>query len=91
MRQALLIMNGRLIHEASRVGELEPAYPLLAGKQKDYAKAVKLAYRDLLTREATEQEVKEGIELIEAGQTPLAGYADFRWVLLNCNEFRFIP
>lgn len=91
MRQALLIMNGRLIHEASRVGELEPAYPLLAGKKKDYAQAVKLAYRDLLTREATEQEVKEGIELIEAGETPLAGYADFRWVLLNCNEFRFIP
>lgn len=91
MRQALLIMNGRLIHEASRVGELEPAYPLLVGKKKDYAKAVVLAYRDLLTREATEQEIKEGIQLIEAGETPLAGYADFRWVLLNCNEFRFIP
>ena len=91
MRQALLIMNGRLIHEASRVGELEPAYQLLVGKKKDYAQAVTLAYRDLLTRAATEQEIKEGIELIEAGQTPLAGYADFRWVLLNCNEFRFIP
>lgn len=91
MRQALLIMNGRLTHEASRVGELEPAYKLLTGKQPDMAKAVKLAYRDLLTREATEQEVKEGIELIKAGDTPVAGYADFRWILLNCNEFRFIP
>ena len=91
MRQALLIMNGRLTHEASRVGELEPAYALLVGKQKDYAKAVKLAYRDLLTRDATDLEVKEGIELIEAGQTPVDGYADFRWILLNCNEFRFIP
>lgn len=91
MRQALLIMNGRLTHEASRVGELEPAYKLLTGKQPNLAGAVKLAYRDLLTREATELEVKEGIEIIQAGKTVLDGYADFRWVLLNCNEFRFIP
>lgn len=91
MRQALLIMNGRLTHEASRVGELEPAYKLLTGKQPNLTAAVKLAYRDLLTREATETEVKEGIEIIQAGKTSLDGYADFRWVLLNCNEFRFIP
>lgn len=91
MRQALLIMNGRLTHEASRVGELEPAYKLLTAKQPDLAGAVKLAYRDLLTREASNDEVKEGIEIIQAGKTTLDGYADFRWILFNCNEFRFIP
>ena len=91
MRQALLIMNGRLTHEASRVGELEPAYKLLTGKQPDLTQAVRLAYRDLLTREATADEVKVGIEIIQAGSTSLDGYADLRWVLFNCNEFRFIP
>ncbi len=91
MRQALLIMNGRLTHEASRVGELEPAYKLLTGKQPDLGAAVKLAYRDLLTREATAEEVKEGIEIIQSGTTSLDGYADLRWILFNCNEFRFIP
>lgn len=91
MRQALLIMNGRLTHEASRVGELEPAYKLLVGKQPDHAKAVALAYRNLLTREATAAEIQEGIEIIKAGQSVLDGYADLRWLLLNCNEFRFIP
>ena len=91
MRQALLIMNGRLTHEASRVGELEEAYPLLVGKRPDLAKAVGLAYRDLLTREATPQEIEEGIEIVKGGQTVLDGYADLRWLLLNCNEFRFIP
>lgn len=50
MRQARLIMNGRLTHEASRVGELEPAYQLLVGKKPDLGKAIGLAYRDLLTR-----------------------------------------
>jgi hypothetical protein len=91
MRQALLIMNGRLTHEASRVGELEPAYKLLVGKKPDHAKAVGLAYRNLLTREATPTEIQEGIEIIKAGSSVLDGYADLRWLLLNCNEFRFIP
>lgn len=91
MRQALLIMNGRLTHEASRVGELEPVYPLISGKQPDLAGAVKLIYREVLTREATANEVQEGLEIVAAAESPLVGIADLRWVLLNCNEFRFIP
>ena len=28
---------------------------------------------------------------IASAKTPVDGMADLRWVLLNCNEFRFIP
>lgn len=91
MRQALLIMNGRLTHEASRVGELEPVYKLLTGKQPNLQQAIRIAYRDLLTREATASEIKEGVAIIQGGATTLDGFADLRWILFNCNEFRFIP
>src|SRR6185503_14703573 len=43
MRQALMMLNGRLSHEASRVGELEPMHKLLVGKMADTSKAVRLA------------------------------------------------
>ena len=89
MRQALLMLNGRLSHEASRVGQLEPIYKLLVGKNADLDKAVKFAYRELLTRDPSATEVAEAKEII--GDKPLKGMADLRWVLLNCNEFRFLP
>lgn len=90
MRQALMMLNGRLTHEASRVGELEPIYALLQGKTKDLAGAVRLAYLEILTREPSADEAQEGLEIVSAGDTPLEGMADLRWILLNCNEFRFL-
>ena len=36
-------------------------------------------------------DLREGIAMVNAGENQLAGMADLRWVLLNCNEFRFIP
>jgi len=89
MRQALMMLNGRLSHEASRVGQLEPIYPLLAGKKADLDKAVQFAYRELLTRDPSQDELADAKELL--GDDPLEGMADLRWVLLNCNEFRFLP
>ncbi|HAY78442.1 MAG TPA: hypothetical protein DCY79_01400 [Planctomycetaceae bacterium] len=91
MRQALLMLNGRMTHEASRVGELEPIYPLLVGPKADLRQAIRYAYSELLTRLPTEDEVREGMAMVNAGENQLAGMADLRWVLLNCNEFRFIP
>ena len=91
MRQALLMLNGRMTHEASRVGELEPIYPLLVGPKADLHQAIRYAYSELLTRLPTEDEVREGMAMVNAGENQLAGMADLRWVLLNCNEFRFIP
>jgi hypothetical protein len=33
----------------------------------------------------------EAKAIIGEAATPLDGMADLRWVLLNCNEFRFLP
>ncbi len=90
MRQALMMLNGQLTHEASRVGELEPMYSVLAEK-KDLNGAVRLAYREILTREPSANEIKEAKSIIATHKDPLDGMADFRWILLNCNEFRFLP
>ena len=91
MRQALMILNGRLTNEAARVGELEPVYQLLVGETVNVAAAIRLAYAELLTREPTAEELSDGKTLLTGGESLLAGMADLRWVLLNSNEFRFIP
>lgn len=90
MRQALMMLNGRLTHEASRVGELEAMYTLLDGKKKDVKAAIQMAYLEILTREPSKEELTEAESIVKAGSTPLDGMADLRWVLLNCNEFRFL-
>jgi hypothetical protein len=90
MRQALMMLNGRLTHEASRVGELEPMYELLDGKHKDTKAAVELAYLEILTREPSAEEFAEAVAIVNSENSPLDGMADLRWILLNCNEFRFL-
>lgn len=91
MRQALMMLNGKMTHEASRVGKLEPIYRLLVGKEVDADAAVKLAYREILTREPSAEELAEGRAMIAESESPLDGMADLRWILFNCHEFRFIP
>ncbi|MEM7478843.1 MAG: DUF1553 domain-containing protein [Planctomycetota bacterium] len=91
MRQALMMLNGRLTNEASRIGQLEPVYKLLVGSQADYTRAIQYTYGEFLTRMPTAQEIAEAKQIIEEGEDPLTGMADFRWILLNSNEFRFIP
>lgn len=89
MRQALMMLNGRMTNEASRVGALEPLYSQLTGSKVDLDQAIGTAYLEIMTRVPTADEVAEAKEII--GDKPLDGMADLRWVLLNCNEFRFIP
>jgi hypothetical protein len=91
MRQALMMFNGKLTNEAARVGALEPMYPLLSGKTPDLAKAIRLAYREALTREPNAREEAEAREIIKGGATTLDGIADLRWALFNCHEFRYLP
>ena len=91
MRQSLMMLNGRLTHEASRVGELEPIYPLVAGKKADLNQAVRLAYREILTREPAKAEIAESLAIIADAENPREGMADLRWVLFNCHEFRYLP
>ena len=77
--------------EASRVGDFEPVYALLVGAKADVSEAIKLAYREILTREPSAEEVAEGKEIIAAAASPREGMADLRWLLFNCHEFRFLP
>jgi hypothetical protein len=90
MRQALMMLNGRLTHEASRVGELEPIGELLAAAKPDVNEAIRVAYLEILTREPNADETSEAHEIVSAQKTPADGLADLRWILLNCNEFRFL-
>ena len=89
MRQALMMLNGKATHEASRVGPYEPIHRLLTGKGKNLAKAVELAYLETLTRRPSAEEQAEALAVL--GQAPLEGMADLRWVLLNSHEFRYLP
>ncbi|ADB17462.1 protein of unknown function DUF1549 [Pirellula staleyi DSM 6068] len=91
MRQALMMLNGRLTHEAARVGDLEPIYGLLRGKDQNLDAAIKLAYLEILTRRPSADELAESREMITGAPTVEEGMADLRWVLINCNEFRFLP
>ena len=91
MRQALMLLNGRLTHEASRVGELEPIHKLLVGPSPKIDAAIRLAYREIFTRNPSARETAEARQILSGGGSPLLGMADLRWVMLNSNEFRFLP
>lgn len=91
MRQALMMLNGRITHEAARVGDLEPMHALLTGKSADIEAAVRLAYMEIMTRVPSKGEIAEAKQVVTDAATVLDGMADLRWVLLNCNEFRFLP
>ncbi len=91
MRQALMLLNGRLSHEAARVGELEPTHELLVGPKQNIPKAIDLAYLEILTRAPSADELQEGVVMVKNSANPQDGMADLRWILLNCNEFRFVP
>jgi hypothetical protein len=81
-----MMLNGRMTHEASRVGPLEPIHRVL---KKDPEKAITYAYREILTRAPSDTEKSEARAIL--GRNPAQGLADLRWALLNSNEFRFLP
>jgi len=86
LRQQLMMLNGRMTHEASRVGPLEPLHRVL---EKDKAQAIVFAYQEILTRPPTAAEKSDALSLLS--EDPQEGMADLRWALLNSNEFRFVP
>ncbi len=87
LRQQLMMLNGRMTHEASRVGPLEPLHRIL---ENDEAQAVDFVYQEILTRKPTSEEKSDALGLLSDGE-PHEGMADLRWALLNSNEFRFVP
>ena len=84
-----MMLNGKLTHEASRVGPLEPVYALLTGERKNLPEAINQAYLALFTRKPSKDELEEGLALLEG--SALEGMADLRWAMLNSHEFKFIP
>jgi Protein of unknown function (DUF1553)/Protein of unknown function (DUF1549) len=91
MRQALMMLNGRITHEAARVGDLEPMHALLTGKSANQDEAIRLAYMEILTRKPTAEEIADAKQILADASGTLEGMADLRWILMNCNEFRFLP
>lgn len=91
MRQALMMLNGKLTNEAARVGPFEPIHKWLTGPKADLDQAIRLAYREILTREPTADELADAKDIIAAAPTLLDGMADLRWALFNSNEFRYLP
>ena len=89
LRQQLMMMNGRMIHEASRVGTMEPLHKLL--QRKDYKRAIEWAYQETLTRYPTTGELADAQVILQSGETPENGMADLRWALFNSHEFRYLP
>ncbi|YCM44550.1 DUF1553 domain-containing protein [Verrucomicrobiaceae bacterium 227] len=85
LRQQLMMLNGRMTHEASRVGTLEPLHRLL---KKDQNLAIDWAYQEILTRLPTSEEKVDARAIVNNDPE---GMADLRWALLNSNEFRFLP
>ena len=85
LRQQLMMLNGRITHEASRVGTLEPLNRLL---KKDQNLAIDWAYQEILTRLPSSEEKIDARSIVN--NTP-EGMADLRWALLNSNEFKFLP
>ena len=91
MRQQLMMLNGKAIHEASRVGPMEPMWKYLGGGKQNVDKAIDLAYLEIYTRMPTAAERAMAREIIGTGKAALDGMADLRWALLNSNEFRYLP
>ncbi|HJM62539.1 MAG: DUF1553 domain-containing protein [Roseibacillus sp.] len=89
LRQQLMMMNGRMTHEASRVGTMEPLHRLL--ESKNYRRAIEWAYQEILTRLPATGELADAQMILKTGETPEDGMADLRWALLNSHEFRYLP
>ena len=85
LRQQLMMLNGRMTHEASRLGSLEPLHRLL---KKDPELAIDWAYQEILSRLPNAEEKADALAIVNGGKE---GMADLRWALLNSNEFRFLP
>jgi hypothetical protein len=90
MRQALMMINGKAVHFASRVGTKERVYKILTSENPKIDQAIEMAYLETLTRKPTEEEHLEALSIMHTADNLLDGMADLRWVLFNTHEFRFL-
>jgi hypothetical protein len=90
MRQALMMINGKAVHYASRVGTKERVYKFLTAPEPKIDQAIEMAYLETLTRKPTEEEHLEALSILHTADNLIDGMADLRWVLFNTHEFRFL-
>jgi hypothetical protein len=90
MRQALMMINGKAVHDASRVGTKERLYRLLTDDEPKIDQAIEMAYLEILTRKPTEVEHLDALTILHTADNLLDGMADLRWILFNTHEFRFL-
>ena len=84
--QALMMMNGELTKNA--IGDQKGSYlvTVLMDKGNEQAKLREL-YLSTLGRPPSAKELNASKTLIKRAKTPLEGYQDLFWALLNSNEF----
>lgn len=87
--QALMMMNGELIAEATSA---EPGSFLneVLKTQSSPTEAIQRLYMASLGRLPESRELAAAKKLFAASPTVIAGYQDLFWALLNSNEFIFI-
>ena len=85
----------RMVQEVKkqlRTFNLQLDNELIASKTPEQLdKAIELVYHEILTRNPSAEEADWAKQIIAEAKTPRDGIADLRWVMLNSNEFRFLP
>lgn len=86
--QALMMMNGELVQNAISPSKGSYLNTVLADRSNEVAKLKEL-YMSTLSRMPTSKETSAAKTLIKHAKTPIEGYQDLFWALLNSNEFIF--
>jgi len=86
--QALMMMNGELVQNAISINKGSYLNSVLSDKGNEQAKLKEL-YMSTLSRAPTGKEINAAKGLIKKAKTPIEGYQDLFWALLNSNEFIF--
>ena len=87
--QALMMMNGELTGAAIS-GEPGSYLNRVLGEERNPEAAVERLFVAALGRQPTKKEKAAAGQLIRGSESPLYGYQDLFWALLNSNEFVFV-
>ncbi|MDB5339673.1 MAG: hypothetical protein JWN70_5292 [Planctomycetaceae bacterium] len=86
--QALMMMNGELVANAINANKGSYLNTVLSDKGNEATKLREL-YMSALSRQPTSKEIAAAKSLVKKAKTPIEGYQDLFWALLNSNEFIF--
>jgi hypothetical protein len=84
--QALMMMNGELIHDALS-GAKGSVLADVMHEKGNPAEKIKQLYLATLSRAPTSREIHTANRVMKSAKTPAEAYQDLFWALLNSNEF----